>query len=123
MFTVSVETHFRASHRLTLPDGSKERAHFHNWLVTAEVCRDRLDSMGLVMDFSRLKAMVDNIVSELGNTSLAENDYFRANNPSAENVSRYIYARLQEKLPRGVKLRSIRVTEEPGCRAEFGEPR
>ncbi len=121
MFTVSVETHFRASHQLTLPDGSKEQAHTHDWLITAEVCRDELDRRGLVMDFSRLKAMVDNIVDELGDTSLAKNDYFKVNNPSAENVSKYIYERLREKLPQGVKLRSIRVTEEPGCRAEFGE--
>ena len=69
MFTVSVETHFRASHQLTLPDGSKEQAHTHDWLIAAEVCRDKLDSMGLVMDFSRLKAMVDNIVGELGDIS------------------------------------------------------
>ena len=121
MFTVSVETHFRASHQLTLPDGSKERAHTHNWLVTAEVCRDELDSMGLVMDFSRLKAMVDNIVGELGDTSLAENDYFKVNNSSAENVSKYIYEKLREQLPKGVKLRSIRVKEEPGCWAQFGQ--
>ncbi len=120
MFTVSVETHFRASHQLTLPDGSKEPSHIHHWRVSAEVCRNKLDGVGLVMDFSRLKAMVDNIVSELGDTSLAKNDYFKVNNPSAENVSRYIYERLREKLPKGVKLRSIRVTEGPGCWAEFG---
>jgi 6-pyruvoyltetrahydropterin/6-carboxytetrahydropterin synthase len=121
MFTVSVETHFRALHQLTLPDGSKEQAHAHDWLITTEVYRDKLDSMGLVMDFSRLKAMVDNIVSELGDTSLAKSDYFKVNNPSAENVSKYIYERLREELPKGVKLRSIRVTEEQGCWAEFGE--
>jgi len=121
MFTVSVETHFRASHQLTLPDGSKERLHAHDWLVIAEVCRDELDGMGLVMDFSRLRAMVDNIVDELGDSSLEENDYFRAKNPSAENVSRYVYEKLRAMLPNGVKLRSVRVMEEPGCRAEFGE--
>jgi 6-pyruvoyl-tetrahydropterin synthase len=121
MFTVSIETSFRASHQLTLPDGSKEPLHVHHWQVIAEVCRDKLDGMGLVMDFGRLKAMVDNIVSELGDTSLSENDYFRTNNPSAENVSKYIYERLRGKLPKGVKLRRIRVTEEPGCRAEFGQ--
>lgn len=121
MFTVSVETNFRASHQLTLPDGSKEPSHIHHWRVSAKVCRDKLDGTGLVMDFDRLKVMVDNIVGELGDTSLAENDYFKANNPSAENVSRYIYERLRGELPRGVKLRSIRVTEEPGYWAEFGQ--
>ncbi|MCJ7777734.1 MAG: 6-carboxytetrahydropterin synthase [Sedimentisphaerales bacterium] len=120
MFTVSVQTRFRASHRLTLPDGSKEQAHTHNWLVTAEVCCSRLDRRGLVMDFSRLRAMVDNIVSELGGTALLENDYFKQNSPSAENVSKYIYQRLRRELPKGVKLRTVRVAEEPGCWAGFG---
>ena len=61
MFTVSVDTYFWASHRLTLPDGSKEPAHSHNWRVTANVSSDRLDGMGLVMDFGRLKAMMDEV--------------------------------------------------------------
>jgi 6-pyruvoyltetrahydropterin/6-carboxytetrahydropterin synthase len=120
MFTVSVETRFRASHKLTLPDGSKERPHSHDWLVTAEVCCSGLDRRGLVMDFSQLRAMVDNIVSELGGTALLENDYFKLDGPSAENVSRYIYQKLRRKLPKGTKLRTIRVAEEPGCWAAFG---
>jgi 6-pyruvoyl-tetrahydropterin synthase len=72
------------------------------------------------MDFSRLKDMVDNIVSELGGTALLKNDYFKLNSLSAENVSRFIYQRLRKELPRGVKLRTVRVTEEQGCWAGFG---
>lgn len=120
MFTVSVQTCFRASHQLTEPSGSKERAHSHNWLVTAEVCCSGLDRRGLVMDFSRLRTMVDNIVSELGGAALLENDYFKLDSPSAENVARFIYQKLRRKLPKGVKLRTVRVTEEPGCWAGFG---
>lgn len=119
MFTVSIQTRFRASHQLTKPSGSKERAHSHNWLVTAEVCCSRLDRRGLVIDFSRLRATVDNIVSGLGDSALLKNDYFKQNSPSAENVSRFIYQKLRRKLPKGVKLRAVRVTEEPGCWAQF----
>ncbi len=129
MFTVSVETHFWASHQLVLPDGSKESLHNHNWSVTADVSSDKLDSMAVVMDFQKLKAMVDNIVAEFDNTRLNEISYFQqtsassveSNNPSAENVAKYIYEKLRPKLPKGVKLQSIRVAEEPGCSAKFGE--
>ena len=38
------------------------------------------------MDFSRLRAMVDNIVSQLAGTALLEDEYFKQNSPSAENV-------------------------------------
>jgi len=121
MFTVSVETGFRASHQLTLPDGSKEPLHHHNWVVIAEVGSDKLDGMGLVMDFCRLKTAADKTVAEFDNIPLDSIDYFQRNNSSAENVARYIFDKLEPKLPGGVKLRSIRVIEEPGCSAKFGK--
>lgn len=121
MFTISVETSFWASHQLVLLDGSKETVHHHNWLVSADVSSDKLNSMAVVMDFQELKAMVDNIVAEFDNMALNEISYFRQNNPSAENVARYIYEKLRAKLPEGVKLQNIRVVEEPGCAANFSE--
>jgi 6-pyruvoyltetrahydropterin/6-carboxytetrahydropterin synthase len=121
LFTVSVETHFWASHRLTLPDGSKEPLHHHNWFVTADVSGSELDSMGLVMDFRRLKAIVDNIVADFGNSPLEKLDYFQRNNPSAENVAKYIYEKLEPELPKDLKLSHIRVVEQPGCSVKFGE--
>lgn len=119
MLTVSVETRFWASHRLTLPGGSKEAVHSHNWSVTAEVGRDRLNDMGLVMDFHRLKAMLDNIVAEFDNMTLDSIDYFRPINSTAENVAKYIFEKLQLKLPKDVNLEAVRVTEELGCSAKF----
>jgi len=121
MFTISVETSFWASHQLVLPEGSKETVHHHNWLVSADVSSDRLNSMAVVMDFQELKAMVDDIVSEFDNMALNEISFFRQNNPSAENVAKYIYEKLRAKLPEGVKLQNIRVVEEPGCAANFSE--
>ena len=119
MFTVSVETHFWAPHQLTLSDGSKEPLHRHNWAVTADVSSSELNSNGLVIDFYRLRAMVDNIVTVFDNAPLEKNDYFQRNNSSAENVAKYIYERLEPKLPGDVKLRAIRVVEEPGCSASY----
>ncbi len=119
MFTLSVETHFWASHQLTLPDGSKEPPHRHNWSVTVDVSTEALNSMGLVMDFRQLKAMVDKTIAEFDNTALDKIGYFQRNNSSAENVAGYIYEKLEPKLPQGVKLEAIRVVEEPGCSAKF----
>ena len=121
LFTVSVETHFWASHQLTLADGSKEPLHRHNWAVTANVSSSELDSMGLVTDFRWLKAMVDNIVAEFDNIPLDRIDYFQRKNSSAENVAKYIYEKLRAKLPGDVNLQSISVVEEPGCSAKFGK--
>ena len=119
MFTISVETHFRASHQLTLADSSKEHAHGHNWLVTADVSSEMMNPLGVVMDFRQLRAMVDDIVAEFENAPLGNLDYFQRNNPSAENVAKYIYEKLESKLPKGIGLRSVKVEEEPGCSAKF----
>lgn len=121
MFTISVETHFWASHQMTLPDGSKEPLHQHNWAVAAHISSNKLNNMGLVMDFHRLKERLDNIAAEFGGAPLEKNDYFRRNNSSAEMVARYIYEKLRAKLPEGVKLEAVRVQEEPGCSAKFGK--
>ncbi len=121
MFTISVETHFRASHRLILPDGLKEPLHSHDWVVTAAVSSEKLDDMGVVMDFRTLREMVANATAELDNTALGEVEHFRRNNPSAENVAIYIYDRLRVELPDEVELQSVKVVEEPGCSAKFAE--
>lgn len=119
MFTVSVETHFRASHQLALPDGSKEPVHHHYWSVTADVRSDKLNNMGLVIDFHKLRSILDKATAELNNTSLHKIDYFSRNNPTAENVAKYVYERLKTMLPEGVNLLSISVIEEPGCSAKY----
>jgi 6-pyruvoyltetrahydropterin/6-carboxytetrahydropterin synthase len=106
---------------LVRPDGSKEPLHKHDWEVTAKVCSDKLDDMGLVMDFRQFKAMIDEITEGFGSGRLDSIDYFKRHNPSAENVAKYIYGKLEPKMPKGVKLRSIRVVEELGCSAKFSK--
>ncbi len=119
MFTVSIETHFWASHQLVLPDGSKEPVHHHDWLVTADVSSQKLNNMAVVINFHKLKAMVDDILTRLDNKALNEIGYFQQNNPSAENVARYIYEKLRTELPESAKLERIKVVEEPGYSAKF----
>ena len=119
MFTIRVETHFQASHSLRLPGGTSEPVHDHDWQVTAAVSRSKVNSMGLVMDFEKLKAMLDDVVSDLDHVDLGTISALRRNNSSAENVAKYIYERLLVKLPDSVQLRSVRVVEKPGCLAEF----
>ena len=121
LFTISVETRFGASHQLTFSDGTKEPLHHHNWTVTAEVSSEKLNSMGLVMDFWRLKAIVEEVLGEFGSGSLEKISYFQTNNSSAENIARYIYEKIEPKLPGGVKLNCVIVAEEADRRAKFSK--
>jgi 6-pyruvoyltetrahydropterin/6-carboxytetrahydropterin synthase len=121
MFIISVERHFRASHQLVLPDGSREAAHDHDWVVTVDLGSEKLNNMGVVMNFQKLQAMIDRIAAGFNNTALESIDYFQQNNPSAENVAKYIYEKLRMRLPEGVKLRIVRIVEEQGCSAMYQE--
>ena len=119
MFEISVETQFNASHKIRLPDGSMESEHNHNWLVTAVLSSEKLNNIGIVMDFRMLRKFLKEIISQIENKSLNEIEYFEQNNPSAENVAKYFFEKLEPKLPKTVILSSISVIEEPGCRAKF----
>jgi len=120
MYTISIETHFHASHQLRLLNGEKEPVHFHDWSVTTDVSSAKLDNMGIVMDFAELRQIVEKIISRFDN-KIEAITYFQENNPSAENIAKYIYDELKRQLPEGVKLDCVKVTEEPGCTAKFGD--
>ena len=119
MFKICVEAHFHASHELALPDGSKEPSHHHKWAVTANVSSENVDNIGIVMNFQTLRGILEEITSQFHNKSLNTIDYFGQNNPSAENVAKYIFEKLEPQLPENVKLEEISVVEEPGCIAKF----
>jgi 6-pyruvoyltetrahydropterin/6-carboxytetrahydropterin synthase len=121
LFTVSVGSRFWATHGLTLSEGSKEPVHGHNWSVTAEVRSDTLNSMGIIMDFRHLKQLIGEIAADFGNVPLEQLSYFQRNNPSAENIAKYIFEKLEPGLPEDVTLSHVSVTEEPGCSAKFSK--
>jgi 6-pyruvoyltetrahydropterin/6-carboxytetrahydropterin synthase len=119
LFTIAVETHFQASHQITLSDGSKEPLHKHDWIATVEVSSEKLNEMGLVMDFERLKKRIRKIVAPFENTTLESHDCFRKTNSSAENVAKYIFEQLEPMIPAQVKLESVSVIEKEGCLAKY----
>jgi len=119
LFTVTVETQFKARHSITLPGRTSEPEHEHFWGVSAEVSADKVDNSGVVMDFAKLKADLTNITSQLGGALLNDVDYFRENGPTSENVAVYIFHRLEPTLPENVRLENVTVSEQVGCFAKY----
>ena len=115
---MTVETGFAATHQLRLSDGSKEKLHSHDWKVIAEVCSEKLNRMGLVMDFGRLKAIVDEVSAGLAGR-IEDNVYFAERNSSAEHVAEYSFGILEGRLSKQVRLKSVSVMEENGCWGRF----
>ena len=121
LFTVGIETQFKAWHSIPLPDGTKEAEHEHFWAVEVEVRGDASIKGGMVINFAQLKSRLLDVTARLNETVLNESDYFKDKCPSAENVAVYIFDRLEPTLPDNVRLKSIRVSEQVGCWAIYSK--
>ncbi len=120
MFSVTVETSFRASHSLTMPDGIEEPTHEHNWKVQATVQTEKLDRHMLVMDFHLLENLLNKAVTPLTKVGSINNDpSFINHNPSAEAIADYIRRQIQNTLPENVELTQVTVWETTTCSASW----
>lgn len=118
-FEIRIHHTFTASHALTLPDGSLEPRHSHDWKVHLSVGADALDTMETVMDFHELEAMVQAITAPWQDTQLESHEPFTQHNASAERVARHIAEQLAPQLPQRVRLVHVAITEAPGCIALY----
>lgn len=116
-FEITIAREFSASHQLRLGDGSLEPLHGHNWHVEVTVGAEKLDDIGVVMDFHELERLLDPIIAAMHNTHLNDLPEFESRNPSAENVALHIAQSL--RLPDGVELRTVEAWETASCRARW----
>jgi 6-pyruvoyltetrahydropterin/6-carboxytetrahydropterin synthase len=122
MFEISSEITFSAAHRLRNYNGPCENVHGHNWLVRATVRCDKLNAVGIGIDFKQLRAYLNDIVAGLDHRDLNAVFIEEANNPSSENLARYIYSELKAKLPgRDCRIHRVDVYETPGNGAAYFE--
>lgn len=121
MFKVGVRKKFSAAHSLREYDGNCERLHGHNWMVEAVLTGDATDRLGILVDFRVVKKGLDEILNSLDHRFLNELDAFKNGNPSSENIAKYIYSRLVEKLEKNVRLVEVRVWESDDSWASYSE--
>ena len=77
MFTASIETNFNATHQLTFASGKKEDRHGHDWIVQCVVGAERLNKIGVVIDFNELMEKLENITAPLKGAVLEELPCFK----------------------------------------------
>ena len=107
------------SHQLSLPYESKcNNMHGHTYKIEVEL-EGELDANGMVMDFTKLKELVNSI--SLDHTTINDNEFFKGLKwqPTAENIVRYIKIQLDTKWqPQWPSISRIRVWETPNSYAE-----
>ncbi|HUT03011.1 MAG TPA: 6-carboxytetrahydropterin synthase QueD [bacterium] len=122
MFELTVRSSFAAAHRLREYDGKCENLHGHNWVVEVRVRAESLNDIGLAIDFKDLKAATDAVLDRLDHKLLNDVEPFKEMNPSSENIARWIFESLKERLGGlVVGLREVSVWENPNCCATYWE--
>ena len=111
MYTVCVEDWFAAAHYLRNYHGKCENPHGHNYRVKVYVSGKNLDKGGMLIDFSVLKKHLKSVLETLDHHDLNSTPYFKEQEPSAENISRYIFDSLKTLLPAGIRMAGVEVFE------------
>ena len=113
MFEVAVERTFAAGHALRNYKGKCENVHGHNYRVRITIAGERLNSIGLLVDFLDLKRVMDEVIEYLDHRFINDLPPFDTLNPSAENMAKYFYDRVAEGLQTDppVRISEVRVWE------------
>ena len=120
---VSIEMEFSSAHALRGYRGKCENTHGHNYKVEVHVRGERLDSIGLLVDFRELKAATKRVVDYLDHKNINELPPFDIElNPSAEHLAGYFYAEVGRQINNDrVRVFKVRVWETSTCSATYYE--
>ena len=94
MYYLSVTKWFSAAHYLPLYDGKCKNMHGHNWKVEVTVKSIDLPTNGMLIDFRELKSMIDPLLPD----HEVINDTLKMENPTAENLAKYIFDGVESAL-------------------------
>src|SRR5205814_1131371 len=110
MFEVSVEQTFAAGHALRNYHGKCENVHGHNYRVRITVKGEKLNSIGLLVDFIELKRVMGQVIDYLDHRFINDLPPFDVVNPSAENLAKYFHEQVSGGLQNDVPVTISEVT-------------
>ena len=114
MFELTVRADFEAAHMIKNYPGKCARLHGHNWIVEAEVVGDKLNELGILIDFKILRTELKKVLDEFDHQYLNELEIFSDINPTAENLAKIIFEKFcANKIFTDAKLSAIKIYESP----------
>ena len=131
MYRVTREIHFCYGHRLLQYDGKCKNLHGHNGKAVITLEADKLDSLGMVVDFGKLKETVGKwIDSTLDHRMILHRDdpvlpyllsqgepiHVVDTNPTAENIAKLIYDHARRE---GFPVTEVTLWETENCFATY----
>lgn len=127
IWRLTVRSDFAAAHALRNYCGKCENMHGHNFAVEAVVEGQTLTTdTEIVLDFKVLKQELKAVLELLDHKMLNEVPPFDTQNPSSENLARFIYRHLAQRLAdhetaNGVRVHAVTVSEKAAQSATYME--
>lgn len=122
MYELTIEGSFASAHQLRGYKGKCENLHGHNWKVELTVTGDELNEIGLLIDFHDLKRVLGEVLDRLDHKNINEVQPFNRENPSSENIARYIALETEILLNRDhskAAVSSVTVWESDTSRCKY----
>ena len=91
MFQLTLKGDIASAHFLRGYPGKCKDLHGHTWKVEVFLSSDKLNEIGMVEDFAKLKIQFKEFLSHLDHKNLNDLEYFKTVNPTAENIAKFIY--------------------------------
>lgn len=98
MLDIFIKTQFSGGHHLRNYPGNCEKPHGHNWKVQVTVRAEKLDELGMGIDFRSLKNHVKKVIEDLDHRDLNDHPAFHNINPSSEHIAMFIFKELRDEL-------------------------
>ena len=98
MYKLNVTSNFASAHKLVGYEGLCKNLHGHNWKVRVEIECKNTDDIGMTIDFGIVKKGLNEIMEILDHSYLNDLEPFKIENPTSENIAKYIYLEMRKKI-------------------------
>lgn len=98
MFDLSVEGYFSAAHQVKGYPGDCASIHGHTYQVKILLKTEKLDNIGMAVDFRKVKKLLEKTLAGLDHKNLNDLEFFKEHNATAEYVAMYIFCEMKKKI-------------------------
>ena len=120
MFELSISGDIAAAHFLRGYVGPCQHLHGHTWKLEVTIVAEKLNDIGLVVDFTEVKKKLREFLSALDHVCLNDLPFFKEVNPSTENLACYVYREFG-KVCQPFRLKRVRVWESESASITYYE--
>ncbi|MCF7857713.1 MAG: 6-carboxytetrahydropterin synthase QueD [Candidatus Cloacimonetes bacterium] len=98
MYKLNVTSNFSSAHKLEGYEGLCQNLHGHNWKVRIGILCEKVDNIGMTIDFGEVKKHLKEVMTLLDHTYLNELEFFKGINPTSENIAKFIFQQIKQRI-------------------------